>query len=63
VTPETNEHLDKAREYLVQARNLLDVMQYSDEAGRAAYLAAFHAAQAVISERTGRRTISARKQR
>jgi len=23
VTPETNEHLDKAREYLVKARNLL----------------------------------------
>jgi len=54
VTPETNEHLDKAREYLVTARNLLDVMQYNDEAGRAAYLAAFHAAQALISERTGK---------
>jgi uncharacterized protein (UPF0332 family) len=54
VTPETNEHLDKAREYLVKARNLLDVMQYNDEAGRAAYLAAFHAAQALISERTGK---------
>jgi len=53
VTPETNEHLNKAREYLVKARNLLDVMQYNDEAGRAAYLAAFHAAQALISERTG----------
>ena len=54
MTPETNEHLDKAREYLVKARNLLDVMQYNDEAGRAAYLAAFHAAQALISERTGK---------
>ncbi len=53
MTPETNEHLNKAREYLVKARNLLDVMQYNDEAGRAAYLAAFHAAQALISERTG----------
>lgn len=29
-------------------------MHYHDEAGRAAYLAAFHAAQALISERTGR---------
>lgn len=28
--------------------------QWPDEAGRAAYLAAFHAAQALISERTGR---------
>ncbi len=54
MTPETNEHLDKAREYLVKARNLLDVMHYNDEAGRAAYLAAFHAAQALISERTGK---------
>jgi uncharacterized protein (UPF0332 family) len=54
VTPETAEHLDKAREYLTKARNLLDVMHYNDEAGRAAYLAGFHAAQALISERTGR---------
>lgn len=29
-------------------------MHYSDEAGRAAYLAGFHAAQAFISERTGK---------
>jgi len=28
-------------------------MHYSDEAARAAYLAGFHAAQALISERTG----------
>jgi uncharacterized protein (UPF0332 family) len=54
VTPEAAEHLDKAREYLVKARGLLDVMHYNDEAGRAAYLAGFHAAQALISERTGR---------
>jgi uncharacterized protein (UPF0332 family) len=53
VTPETQEHLDKAREYLVKARGLLDVMHYHDEAGRAAYLAGFHTAQALISERTG----------
>jgi uncharacterized protein (UPF0332 family) len=30
------------------------VLHYNDEAGRAAYLAAFHAAQALISERTGK---------
>jgi uncharacterized protein (UPF0332 family) len=53
VTPETQEHLDKAREALSKARGLLDVMHYSDEAARAAYLAGFHAAQALISERTG----------
>jgi uncharacterized protein (UPF0332 family) len=54
VTPESAGHLDKAREYLAKARGLIDVLRYSDEAGRAAYLAAFHAAQALISERTGR---------
>jgi uncharacterized protein (UPF0332 family) len=30
------------------------VLHYDDEAARAAYLAGFHAAQALISERTGR---------
>ena len=54
MTPETREHLDRAREYLTKARNLLDVMHYNDDAGRAAYLAALHAAQALISERTGK---------
>jgi len=54
VTPETGEHLAKARDYLSKARGLLDVMHYADEAGRAAYLAGFHAAQALISERTGK---------
>ena len=54
MTPEASEHLAKAREYLVKARGLPDVMHYNDEAGRAAYLAGFHAAQALICERTGR---------
>jgi uncharacterized protein (UPF0332 family) len=54
VTPEATEHLDKAREYLTKARGMLEVMHYSDEAARAAYLAGFHAAQALISERTGK---------
>ena len=54
MTPEAEEHLDKAREALIKARGFLNVMQYSNEAARAAYLAAFHAAQALISERTGR---------
>jgi len=30
------------------------VMKYDDAAGRTAYLAGFHSAQALISERTGR---------
>ena len=54
MTPEAEEHLDKARASLIKARGLLEVMDYSDEAARAAYLAVFHAAQALISERTGR---------
>jgi uncharacterized protein (UPF0332 family) len=33
---------------------LLDVLHYSDEAPRAAYLAGFHAAQSLIFERTAR---------
>jgi uncharacterized protein (UPF0332 family) len=53
VKPEAAEHLDRAGEYLTKARNLLDVLRYNDEAGRAAYLAAMHAAQALIFERTG----------
>jgi uncharacterized protein (UPF0332 family) len=53
VTPETRGHLEKAREYLGKARGLLDVTHYNDEAGRAAY-AAYHAAQALISERAGK---------
>ena len=53
MTPESAEHLDRAREHLTKARNLLDVMHYYDDAGRAAYLAGLHAAQALISERTG----------
>ena len=52
--PEAAGHLDRAAEYLAKARNLLDVLHYNDEAGRAAYLAALHAAQALIVERTGR---------
>ena len=52
MTPEAREHLDRAREYLTKGRSLLDVLHFADEAGRAAYLAGFHAAEALISERT-----------
>lgn len=54
MTPEAQEHLSKARDYLTKARSLLDVVRFADEAGRAAYLAGFHAAEALISERTGK---------
>ena len=53
MTPEAEEHLQKAREALAKAHGLLEVMHYSDEAARAACLAGFHGAQAFISERTG----------
>jgi hypothetical protein len=53
VTPEAADYLSKARESLTKARDLLNVLHYSDEAGRAAYLAGFHAAQAFIFERIG----------
>jgi uncharacterized protein (UPF0332 family) len=52
--PETAAFLRKAREFLVKARNQLEIMHYSDEAGRAAYLAGLHAAQALIFERAGK---------
>lgn len=45
--------LDKAREFLLKAEDML-ADDWPDEAGRAAYLAALHAAQAVIVDRTGK---------
>jgi len=54
MSPEAQGHLDKAHEDLTKAQVVLDRLQYADEAGRLAYLAAFHAAQALISERTAR---------
>jgi uncharacterized protein (UPF0332 family) len=53
VTPEAGLHLTKARQSLAKARAMLTI-ELADEAGRAAYLAAFHAAQAFIFDRTGR---------
>jgi uncharacterized protein (UPF0332 family) len=52
--PEAADYLAKARDELNKARSLLDVMHYSDEAGRAAYLAGFHAAQAFVFAQTGK---------
>lgn len=43
----------KARDFLAKARIMLDA-GLPDEAGRAAYLAGFHAAQAVLARRSGR---------
>lgn len=50
--PETAAFLDKAREFLAKADGML--ANWPDEAGRAAYLAGLHAAQALIVESTGK---------
>ena len=53
MTPEAKEHFDKARQCLIRARIILSA-GVGEDAGRNAYLAAFHAAQALIAERTGK---------
>lgn len=51
--PEVAEHLDKAKDCLKRARVIL-AAGIGEDAGRNAYLAAFHAAQAFITARRGR---------
>jgi uncharacterized protein (UPF0332 family) len=53
VTPETGYFFDKARKLLAEAEAIPAIKLY-DVVGRTAYLAGFHAAQAFISERTGK---------
>jgi uncharacterized protein (UPF0332 family) len=53
VTPEATEFLAKAQHLLAEADTMLRV-GLNDAAGRTAYLAGFHAAQAFIFERDGR---------
>jgi uncharacterized protein (UPF0332 family) len=53
VRPEAAAFLNKAREFLEKAEDML-ADDWPDEAGRAAYLAGLHAAQALIVERTGK---------
>ncbi len=55
MTAETSRYIDKARRTLANGRIILSV-NLGDEAGRAAYLAAFHAAQAFIFDRSGQVT-------
>jgi hypothetical protein len=59
VTPEAGLFLDKARQSLAIADYM--VGEWPAEAGRSAYLAAFHAAQALIAERTGRAAVKTHK--
>lgn len=53
MTPESAAFLAKSREFLGKAQGMLD-HQWPDEAGRGAYLAGLHAAQALIFESTGK---------
>ena len=53
MTAETDSYLEKARELLAQADAMLGISLY-EAAGRTAYLAGFHAAQALIFARTGK---------
>jgi uncharacterized protein (UPF0332 family) len=54
LTPEAADYLAKARNLLSDAGVMLDVIHLSGHAARTAYLAGFHAAQALIFERTGK---------
>ena len=51
--PESVNFLRKSRRFLEKAQALLDLNHWPDEAGRAAYLAGLHAAQAFLFETTG----------
>ena len=53
MTPEAQLFLAKAQEFLSNAKTMMNVGLVND-AGRAAYLAGFHAAQAFIFENTGK---------
>ena len=53
MTPQAGRFLDKARELINQAKTMAGV-GLNEAAGRTAYLAGYHAAQALIFERTGK---------
>jgi uncharacterized protein (UPF0332 family) len=59
VTPEAERYLTKARLTLDHARTMLTV-DLTEDAGRAAYLAGYQAAEAFIFERTGKATKTTR---
>jgi uncharacterized protein (UPF0332 family) len=53
VTPQATRFLEKAEKMLARADTMLGA-SLNEDAGRTAYLAAFHAVQALIFERLGR---------
>jgi uncharacterized protein (UPF0332 family) len=54
VKPQTAAFIAKSRQFLDKANELFGAHHWPDEAGRAAYLAGLHAAQALIFETTGK---------
>jgi uncharacterized protein (UPF0332 family) len=54
VTPQSAAFLAKSQQSLAKAQDLFEAHRWHDEAGRAAYLAGFHAAQAFLFETTGK---------
>jgi uncharacterized protein (UPF0332 family) len=52
--PQSAAFLEKSREFLAKSQDLFDAHHWPDEAGRAAYLAGLHAAQALIFESTNK---------
>jgi len=54
VKPEAKEYLDRAREDLDDARKIMAAVSLAKIAARSAYYAAYHAAEALIIERTGK---------
>ena len=53
MTPEVGNYLAKAHQLLTEAQAVMDI-GLTEAAGRAAYLSAFHAAQAYIFDSTGK---------
>jgi uncharacterized protein (UPF0332 family) len=53
VKPEAERFLQNAADHIERGQAMI-AARLNDDAGRAAYLAAFHAAQAIIFERTGK---------
>ena len=53
MTPESRDYIAKARDALGEAKAVMSLL-LTNAAGRAPYLAAYHAAQALIFHRTGR---------
>jgi uncharacterized protein (UPF0332 family) len=53
MTPEAEDYLNKARDHLSEAQKI-EGIGLAKAAARSAYYAAFHAAQALVVERTGK---------